>query len=94
MNLSPESFYRWKHDPLTIAVMEFIQTALAEINEELANGYGLLDLSSEEMAKKLAKLIGRKEAYLNLLDLELGDLEGDSEHGLLEIQPDRASSID
>ena len=95
MKLSNESFHRWKHDPITIAVIQYIQQSIAEVDRRLANGYWLLDLPAEEMAKKLAKLVGQKEAYQNLLDIELSDLEEEeNEHGLLKVQAGGTQGID
>lgn len=77
MNLNPESFHRWKHDPVTVEFKNFILSEIVRINEELMHGYGLLGLPSDEMVKRLALLMGKKEAYEQMLGIELDDLEGE-----------------
>ena len=69
--ISPDIFRRWKDDPITKEFLSLIQQEIDDINEELQNAYGFLGLEPAEMAKKLAKLVGQKEAYQSVLEVKV-----------------------
>ena len=62
--ITKESFYRWKRDPVTKAIMETLQNLRTDINVMLTDGNLIMD-----SPKDLINLLGRRDGIDIILQM-------------------------
>lgn len=71
LDMAPEHFKAWRHDPLTVKYRQFIEAIRADYKEQMARSATLNFDSVERTAMMTAKLLGVIEGLDILLDTDV-----------------------
>ena len=70
MKITPESFHRWKKDPVTEELYKRLQNLRTQLNDSLLNAGVIL-----EEKKNAARLLGQREGLEVILNLVFDDFK-------------------